>query len=383
MIALGVVAVTVVSVAVLAGAPGSAESGQVRWVMTDLGTLGGRYSVAMTVNAHGQIAGTSRTAGRVRHVFLWQKRRMIDIGRYGNGTDTGRPMYPTLLLNEPGQVVWEDGGRGWFLWDNGVTRHLAFGVRAMNDLGQIVGGSTAAIWSDHNHAVLWENGRLRDLGVPPGDTTSNALALNNRGVVVGESYGRRRGEQVALWTRAFMRKNGKISVLGLLPGFASCHASAVNSAGQVLGYCDTYARRGTDRLHAVLWDDKGTRNLGVLGDDKWVLPVALNNRGQVVGRTTVGGTEHAFLWQGGKMLDLGGRAATPAAINDQGQVVGYGKGPQGARHAFLWQNGKRTDLGTLGGRDSYAWAINNGGQIVGSATAEDGTTHAVLWTLKP
>ena len=42
------------------------------------------------------------------------------------------------------------------------------------------------------------------------------------------------------------------------------------------------------------------------------------------------------------------------------------------QHAFLWQNGKMTDLGTLGHtyRDSSASAINGHSQIVGmSSTA--------------
>ena len=37
------------------------------------------------------------------------------------------------------------------------------------------------------------------------------------------------------------------------------------------------------------------------------------------------------------------------------------------RHAFLWQNGKMTDLGTPGGKSTncHANAINSNGQVVG------------------
>jgi len=49
-------------------------------------------------------------------------------------------------------------------------------------------------------------------------------------------------------------------------------------------------------------------------------------------------------------------------------------------HAFLWQNGKLTDLGVLPhGAESRANAINARGQIVGWASAESGATRAVLW----
>jgi probable HAF family extracellular repeat protein len=50
-------------------------------------------------------------------------------------------------------------------------------------------------------------------------------------------------------------------------------------------------------------------------------------------------------------------------------------------HAFVWQNGKLTDLGTLGGRDSDTTGINDHGQIVGSSTTKKGRAHAVVWTL--
>ena len=61
---------------------------------------------------------------------------------------------------------------------------------------------------------------------------------------------------------------------------------------------------------------------------------------------------HGFVWQDGKMTDLGtlgGRSSRPRAINERGQVVGESVTASGETHPFLWQNGKMTDLGTLGG----------------------------------
>ena len=40
-------------------------------VLVDLGTLGGRFSTAIAVNASGHIAGESETANGERHAFVW------------------------------------------------------------------------------------------------------------------------------------------------------------------------------------------------------------------------------------------------------------------------------------------------------------------------
>jgi probable HAF family extracellular repeat protein len=39
--------------------------------MTDLGTLGGNYSVAVVINERGQVVGYSLTASGEEHAFLW------------------------------------------------------------------------------------------------------------------------------------------------------------------------------------------------------------------------------------------------------------------------------------------------------------------------
>jgi probable HAF family extracellular repeat protein len=140
--------------------------------------------------------------------------------------------------------------------------------------------------------------------------------------------------------------------------------------------------------HPFLWEKGRMTDLGTLGGT-CALPLALNNRGQVVGVSDVPGdsTIHAFLWPGadGKMQDLGtlgGSFSEPWGINEAGEVVGDSDNGVSAV-AFLWKKGVMSSLGFLSGDcASSARSVNSKGQIVGySSTQCDFSTvrRAVLW----
>jgi probable HAF family extracellular repeat protein len=94
---------------------------------------------------------------------------------------------------------------------------------------------------------------------------------------------------------------------------------------------------------------------------------------------------HTYLWEQGKLTDLGSLGGTDtaaSAIDDQGQIAGssqVGKGMHAPSHAFLWDKGKMIDLGTLGGRGSSATAINDHGQVIGTSQTTDGAVHGFIW----
>jgi probable HAF family extracellular repeat protein len=157
-------------------------------------------------------------------------------------------------------------------------------------------------------------------------------------------------------------------------------AVAINDRGQVVG---DSGPKDSNAWHAFLWQNGRMIDLGTLGGDS-SFAVAINNRGQVIGYSeTRHHDQHAFLWQSGRMIDLGtlgGDVAEPAAINNRGQIVGhvyYSK--TDSRQAFVWQNGRITGLSTLGvSSSSAAVGINDRGEIIGSA-GPGYTDHAFLW----
>jgi probable HAF family extracellular repeat protein len=173
-----------------------------------------------------------------------------------------------------------------------------------------------------------------------------------------------------------------IVVLALAAGVALVALFASLSLGPTK--TSAYAATGEDQLVS---QGLSIKDLGTLssGGNSWGNEI--NELGQVAGYSyTASGTEHAFLWQNGRMRDLGTLGTRVGAysyandLNDHGQVVGYSETASGAYHAFLWQNGKMRNLGALGGHSSMAEEINEHGQVVGGSYTASGREHAVLWS---
>lgn len=287
------------------------------YTVTDLGTLGGYASYATDLNEAGQVVGYGDTAQGLFHAFVWDNGTMIDLGTFGG------------------------------------SQSVAAGI---NDLGQVVG-----------YAAL------------PDDTGMHAFLLAPRGSQWFED-----NNEDGI--------NDLMLDLGTLNGTAYSNAVDVNNAGLVVGNSDG---------HAVVWDGNGMTDLGMPSGFTAIGPEAINALGQVTG--TVGydddqGVRHAstFLWDAANGFTVLGAGwgyndSYATDINDAGQVVGVqGDASVGYYTAFLWtpdspngRSGSFTDLNWVaGGYDSNANGINNVGLVVGVNYVDDGWDsypHAFLW----
>ncbi len=271
--------------------------------LRDLGVLhvfpSSRYSVAFSINNHGQVAGYSTTKSDdtlYTHPFLWSAGQMLDLGTLG-GIDPGY----ASSVNDGGTVVGQSPVRTndphSFIWQNAVLRDLLLAspslgthsqVTCINNRNQICGTLSG---SSKSLGFLWENGRITRLLGTLGGTNSYAKAINDFGHIVGVSD--LKGDQVS---HAFVYGNGSMYDLGPDPTTIST-AFAINSSDTVVGRCYTL---GFEKEFAFIWK-AGTalKNLNQSIDPAsgWVLTWAsgINDQGQICGEGLHHGLERAFL----------------------------------------------------------------------------------------
>lgn len=369
------------------------EAQDVRYIVTDLGVVGGPPGQPFHITNNGLIAGAAAT-GKAEHAVLWVLGFKLDIGTPA----LGGPNSVSFGMNQWGQAVGEadtsvaddedfcgfaflgfrSGTRCLpFVWQDGVMSPLPLlkdknGVAGNNGVANVIDRWGTAVGISENTTldstcppydpslgqsqkyqmkpVSWYDGQVRELPTIGGDPDGVAFAISDYGLIAGAS--------------------------GTCSGFSPISLTNIQP------------------VHAVLWEHGKATDLGTLGADTGNSAAGINNRGDVVGSSAVNqSTFYAFLWtkEQGKMQALKpfdtDVLSTATAINDRREVVGVSLDANFNPRAVLWVRGVPIDLNTRVSDASglyliTACGITDRGEIIGIAQDKKGAYHGYLATPK-
>ena len=348
---------------------------------------------ANSINDRGQVAGQANKEGNnVSHATLWTRGSApLDLGTLG-GPDTNSAV----------------------AWPVKSNTGLIVGISDTNEdnpLGELfscypffaTGEATGKICK----GFRWEKGKMTALPPFPGGYNSYATAANNRGQIVGWAENGvhepscNTAFQILQFRAVIWGPNGEMQELLPLPGDNTSAATAINDKGQVVGISGAcgVAVGDVSAAHAVIWEHGVPTRIADFGGHTWNTPTAINNDGVVVGFSLPAdqdGTRfyRAFVWTkeaGTKMLDQidGDVRSAALGINDDGEIVGFSRTPGAVLRAVWWENADATikNLNDLAPGSPYlliAGDVNNSGRITGYtgdgfgflATPSDSTNQA-------
>ncbi|MDQ3749177.1 MAG: hypothetical protein M3367_09230 [Acidobacteriota bacterium] len=307
----------------------------------DLGTLGGPNSnVTWSVkNNLGIIVGISQTATPEPLGERWSCSAFFPGPNNIGYTCLG--------------FVWEDGVMR-ALPTLGGNNGFATGA---NNRGQVVGWAENTVRDPtceapqvlQFRAVIWGPGRdqIQELPLLPGDTSGAATAINNQGQVVGisgicdQAVGRHTAKHAVLW------ENGRVTDIGNLGAEWWNTPTAINDQGDVVGFAGRPGDPEGNILRAFIWTRRdGIRPLDPLRGHAHSEAYGINERRQVVGISCDADFIdcRAVLWEDGVTKDLNDLKAPGYSarlehgkdINDDGEITGRAINPStNERTAFL------------------------------------------------
>jgi probable HAF family extracellular repeat protein len=173
----------------------------------------------------------------------------------------------------------------------------------------------------------------------------------------------------AEWTNIGAPTGTRFISLGGLPGVTSSAALGINNAGQAVGYSVVGGLQ-----YATEWSGGDVIDLGLLPGATSSAALGINKAGLTVGYNIIGGVSYATEWSGGvagSIINLGPGQAL--GINAAGQAVGWSV-VDGVQSATEWSDGKVIDLGP-----GVANGINGSGQVVGYSHYGD-VQYATEWS---
>jgi probable HAF family extracellular repeat protein len=218
-------------------------------------------------------------------------------------------------------------------WDSGSFHDLDrreglwSAARAMNRHGHVVGEHVTG-QDQVVHGFLWRDGTLTDLGTLDGKD-SHALGISDAGMIAGSARDEEGHAHAVVWEHGDLRPLG-----GRPPEFPRSQALALNDGGVVVG--SVYSDRGG---HAMIWGDPRVERLHASREARSSVASAISHEGEVAGSITVeaGRHSHACVWRRGQpeILHGLGFASTATAINALGQVGGSYFRDKGEQRAFV------------------------------------------------
>lgn len=184
--------------------------------------------------------------------------------------------------------------------------------------------------------VVWENGHIKELPTYDGDPDGFAIAINDHGQVAGASgvcstFNVINGLYLAP-VHALLWDHGKVINLGSLGGDFGNQAHNMNDRGDVVGVSDL---AGDTVFHGFVWSrSSGMRDVPPLKGDMYSVALAINDAGEV-GGVSIDATFtnlHAFVAVRGMPTDLNTlvpkdsplQLQTVCGINSRGEITGLG-----------------------------------------------------------
>ena len=243
------------------------------------------HSYGQGINASGQVTGWAETLDGAWHAFLYSG-TMTDLRPIGFGSSYGFSINDSGWIT--GSIDIENVGYHAFLYnpDTHVMTDFTPGAitgqgRGINASGWVT-GYTGPV--ETPHAFLYRGGTMLDLGVVGDGTYSQGSGINASGQITGW------GDTSSAPLHAFLYGGGP-GLVDLDPAGTFSQGIAINACGQIAG-----AFNGNAFLYSA---DKGMVNLNGLipSDSDWVLAdaTAINDGGQITGYGYHNGAEHAFL----------------------------------------------------------------------------------------
>ena len=244
---------------------------------------------------------------------------------------------------------------------NGTTHPTA-----INNRGQVLGSYTASDGLQQTFLYSGgQDGTFADvtINVPAGQNLLNANGINDRDVIVGDTFSITNGNDVG-----FVYNHGNFVEISD-PLALDTFAYGINDRNQVVGGYETSA----GQLHGYLYDHGTYKPIDdpLAGDvvGTGTTAVSINNKGQTVGYYTDANFQsHGFLFSGGHYTTIDDPLGTQTVlfgINDRGQIVGtYLEGS--VWHNFLYSHGTFTTIDDPSVSVVFNEGINDRGQIAGN-----------------